>query len=172
MQPARIVNDFSSRDRVGLAGSAAGAVLQSLSLSLPSKTFHCIEQTDGSLLVRLAATDFLWLSPVPAQKPLTTRTAAIAESAECYRLHWRSSHAWLAVEGDSGPPLLSEACALDIKRVANLTCAATMLGRIPVLLLRWDMQGTLCLHLLVPKPHAAAVTYYLKQRQDDLTTHA
>jgi hypothetical protein len=46
-----------------------------------------------------------------------------------------------------------------------------MLGRIPVLLLRWDLQGTLCLHLLVPKPHAAAVTDYLKRRQDDLTTH-
>jgi hypothetical protein len=174
LDPMRIVNDISFRDRVGLAGATAGTALRNLSLAVPARRFECIEQEDGSLLLKLDAGEFLWLGNVALQEPLSSRAYELAENNECYRLHWRSSHAWIAVSGAEAPSLLSEMCACDLhpSRLVNLTCIPTMLARIPILLLRWDCKGKLCLHLLVPRPHAAAVLDYLEKRQSAIACTA
>lgn len=173
MSSSRFVEDLSQRDRLGLAGLAANSVLHNLLLAPPDTRFACTQQPDGSLLVKLDATEFLWLDGPHRQDPPTWRDSALTDSGDCYLIHWRSSHAWFSMTGARSTTTLAELCALDLHpaKFHNLTCAATMLARIPILLVRWDAGEQLQFHLLIPRPHAATVLDWLELRQRESMTH-
>lgn len=166
MPSPSLVDDLSARDRLGFAGPGANRQLRTLSLLPPDARFACTEQSDGSLLVKVSSGEFLWLSGSRQQEPMSSRNTIPADSSDCHRLHWRSSHAWFSLSGTDARGTLAELCALDLHptKFPNLSCAPTMLARIPVLLIRWDADDALRLHLLIPRPHAAAVLDWLAQR--------
>lgn len=174
MSSSRLTDDLSSRARLGFAGPGASTVLRELSLIPPDVRFGCWEQSDGSLLVKLNTDEFLWLSGPPRQSAAPWLHEAPADTSNCFRLHWRSSHAWFSMTGAHAHTTLAELCALDLhpSRFANLTCAPTMLARIPILVIRWDTHPEVQFHLLVPRPHAAAVLDWLERRDNESPTHA
>lgn len=144
--------DLDSTSRRGFAGPEAASVLKQLSLHLPVTRFQCIAQTGSSLLIRLNPLEFLWLGA-------SDSAAVIPESSACYPVRWRSSHAWFVLTGSQAPEQLAAFCDIDLapERFPDISCTPAMLARIPVLLVRWDESDVLRLHLLVPRPHAAAI---------------
>ena len=141
--------DLSQLPRAGIKGKALSPWIKSQRYEIDAATNRAYAQHDGVLIARLSPAELMLLS-----NPLDPSMGAMTDSREttyrCYAVRRQDSHYWFALTGARCPEMFAKLCAVDLSSDAfdNHSVAQTSVARTSAVVVRHDINGTLCYYLL------------------------
>ncbi|MFT6032303.1 MAG: sarcosine oxidase subunit gamma [Arenicella sp.] len=147
------VVDLTCLNRIGFKGADTSRWLSSKSLKLPNVPNQSLIGTDGTLVARLSATEFMILDTTAndGQKVESLRSAwSMDLDQRSYLLERGDSHSWFAVTGELAPQMLAKVCAVDLRihKFRQLAVAQTSVARSNSIVVRADQGLTPCFYIL------------------------
>lgn len=137
-----VLTDLSPFARTGFKGADTPDWLARQGLLLPETPNRAVVQSDGSVLARLSAGEFLLLGRPGATDGLVERLDAAWGWGEgaglCFPLPRQDSHAWFYLRGDKVPEMMSKLCGVDLRRhvFADGAVAQTSVARLNAIVVR------------------------------------
>ncbi len=145
--------DLSPLARAGFRGRDAAQYLVSREFRLPEAPNRAVHQADGSLAVRLSATEYLLLGGLADDGERIAREEASWRMDEraCYLLPRQDTHAWLALTGRHAGEVMAKLCAVDLsgKAFPDGRVAQTSVARVNAIVVNAGHGDLPCFHLLV-----------------------
>ena len=135
----------------GLRGNLPALINFNLEMrtQLGAASNRAYAQHDGVLIARLSPAELMLLS-----NPLDPSLGAMTDSREatyrCYAVRRQDSHYWFALTGACSPATFAKLCSVDLSPdyFADHTVAQTSVARTSAIIVRHDINGTLCYYLL------------------------
>ncbi len=141
--------DLSQLPRAGIKGKALSPWIKSQRYEIGAASNRAYAQHDGVLIARLSPAELMLLS-----NPLDPSMGAMTNSREttyqCYAVRRQDSHYWFALTGASSPATFAKLCSVDLSPdcFADHAVAQTSVARTSAVIVRHDINGTLCYYLL------------------------
>jgi sarcosine oxidase subunit gamma len=152
MSSAPSLIDLSQLPRAGIKGKALSPWIKSQRYEIGAASNRAYAQHDGVLIARLSPAELLLLSnPQNPQDPsMDAITDLRASTYRCYAVRRQDSHYWFALTGACSPAVFAKLCSVDLSPdyFADHTVAQTSVARTSVIIVRHDINGTLCYYLL------------------------
>lgn len=141
--------DLSQLPRAGIKGKALSPWIKSQRYEIGAASNRAYLQHDGALIARLSPAELLLLSN-PLDPSLDAMTNLRASTYRCYAVRRQDSHYWLALTGASSPATFAKLCGMDLSPdyFADHTVAQTSVARTSAVIVRHDINATLCYYLL------------------------
>ena len=141
--------DLSQLPRAGIKGKALSPWINSQRYEIGAASNRAYAQHDGALIARLSPAELLLLSN-PLDPSLDAMTDLRASTYRCYAVRRQDSHYWFALTGASSPAVFAKLCSVDLSPdyFADHTVAQTSVARTSAVIVRHDINGTLCYYLL------------------------
>ena len=142
--------DLSTLPRSGFKGASAPDWAASQGVNLPEAPNKAIRQSDHILVARLSQQELLILADINGNSTLTKSLNQQQLPAQTYSLPRADSHSWLALTGSTAAEMLAKICAIDLRpqQFAQGQIAQTSVAKINAVIIRQDIGGTLCFHIL------------------------
>jgi sarcosine oxidase subunit gamma len=141
--------DISKLPRAGMKGKDLSPWIKSKNYDVGSKSNHAYLQSDGVLVARLSPGELLLLSDATnASRDAMINT--LQENHECYAVRRQDSHYWFAVIGSHSAAMFAKLCGVDLSPhiFVNHSVAQTQVARANAVIVRHDIEETLCYYLL------------------------
>ena len=141
--------DLSLLPRAGIKGKALSPWIKSQRYEIGTAPNRAYAQHDGVLIARLSPAELMLLS-----NPLDPSMGAMTDSREttyrCYAVRRQDSHYWFALTGACSPATFAKLCSVDLSPdyFADHAVAQTSVARTSAVVVRNDINGTLCYYLL------------------------
>ena len=141
--------DLSQLPRTGIKGKRLSPWIKSQRYEIGATSNRAYAQHDGVLIARLSPTELMLLS-----NPLDPSPGAMLDLREstyrCYAVRRQDSHYWFALTGARSPATFAKLCSLDLSPdyFADHAVAQTSVARTSAVIVRHDINGTLCYYLL------------------------
>lgn len=160
--PPLMIADFSPLPRLGFKGRGTMAAMQKRGLAVQPTPNIAYRQDDGSLCLVLGANEVFLLSNVDGDGRKFEEWEggwSIDDAEGTYPLLRRDSHAWFVVKGPRAAEMFAKICGVDLRpaKFPDLSIAQTMIARMSAVVVRADIDGALCFHMLVD---SAAALYF------------
>ena len=141
--------DISTLPRAGMKGKDLSPWIKSKNYEIGSKSNHAYLQSDGVLVARLSPGELLLLSDATNASP-DAMINSLGNSHECYAVRRQDSHYWFAVMGSRSPAMFSKLCGVDLSPhiFVDHSVAQTPVARASAVIVRHDIEDTLCYYLL------------------------
>ena len=157
------LGDLCGIARFGLKGPGTSRWLSEQGLIVPAENNRVQKQSDGVLIARLSAGEFLVLGDLDPQSHAVERLISAWQSAEDRPLEAQGfivprqdSHAWFRVSGSETAAALAKLCGVDLraKSFDNLQVAQTPVARLNAIVIRDDIADVHAFHLLADSASA------------------
>ncbi|WP_017346669.1 hypothetical protein [Pantoea sp. A4] len=114
------LQDASLQARVGFRGRQAAGWLELHGYQVPVRANQATLQKDGSLVVRLSASEFMLLADSAASQQSVQQLEAGWQLSDiaCYLLPRQDTHAWLRLRGPDIAAMMAKLCAVDLSAAA------------------------------------------------------
>ncbi len=141
--------DLSQLPRAGIKGKALSPWIKSQRYEIGAASNCAYAQHDGVLIARLSPAELMLLSN-PLDPSLGAMTDLRTSTYRCYAVRRQDSHYWFALTGASSPALFAKLCGVDLSPdyFADHAVAQTSVARTSAVIVRHDINGTLCYYLL------------------------
>ena len=141
--------DLSQLPRAGIKGKALSPWIKSQRYEIGAASNRAYAQHDGVLIARLSPAELLLLSN-PLDPSLGAMTDFRASTYRCYAVRRQDSHYWFALTGARSPALFAKLCGVDLSpdNFADHAVAQTSVARTSAVIVRHDINDTLCYYLL------------------------
>ena len=141
--------DLSQLPRAGIKGKALSPWIKSQCYEIGVASNRAYVQHDGVLIARLSPTELMLLSN-PLDPSLGAMTDLRASTYRCYAVRRQDSHYWFALTGACSPAMFAKLCGVDLSpdNFADHAVAQTFVARASAVIVRPDLDGTLCYYLL------------------------
>jgi sarcosine oxidase subunit gamma len=145
-----LLSDLSREPRAGLKGSAATERLRELGAVIPALNAAEL-QTDGSLLLRLGANEYVALRATGLFERLTAFAMGSDNAPGLCPVPRFAGNAWFSLEGEPLDELFAKLCSVDLRarHFADRRVAQTIVARTSAVLVREDLEGRTRFHVLV-----------------------
>ncbi len=145
--------DLTSYARLGFKGKQAIQWAKSQGLNIGEQNNQAYLQNDGSLVARLADTEFLVLNNLQSRQnqcALLEEQYEINNPAKCYSVPRYNASSWLMITGKYSSEMFAKICGVDLrlKSFANLRVAQTSIARINGIIIRNDINQTPAFYLI------------------------
>ncbi|GAA3600042.1 sarcosine oxidase [Gibbsiella greigii] len=165
--------DCSRVGRVGFRGRWAPVWLAAHGYRLPERPNQALWQDDGSLVVRLSASEFLLLGALADGGVRMRQEEADWQLGEqaCYLLPRQDTHAWLALAGPHAHAVLAKLCGVNLSPAAFAPgCVAqTSVARSNAIVINAGLSGETRFWLLMDSTTAC---YFWGALQDAMVEFA
>ena len=141
--------DLSQLPRAGIKGKALSPWIKSQRYEIGVASNRAYVQHDGVLIARLSPAELMLLSN-PLDPSLGAMTDLRESTYRCYAVRRQDSHYWFALTGTSSPATFAKLCSVDLSPdyFADHAVAQTSVARTSAVIVRHDINGTLCYYLL------------------------
>ena len=141
--------DLSQLPRAGIKGKALSPWIKSQRYEIGAASNRAYAQHDGVLIARLSPGELLLLSN-PLDPSMGAMPDSRASTYQCYAVRRQDSHYWFALTGAYSPATFAKLCSVDLSpdNFADHAVAQTSVARTSVVVVRHDINGTLCYYLL------------------------
>ncbi len=143
------LQDFSALPRFGLKGINMQAWLRERQYTVGGDSNRAYPQNDGCLVARLSPRELLFLCD-PEHPVLSVDLDYFTPGRDCYPIRRQDSHYWFAISGKDGPTMLAKLCGVNFEAdlFDNHRVAQTQVASTSAIVMRKDIQETLCYYLL------------------------
>lgn len=153
--------DLSPLPRIGFKGRETVAWLGRQGVQVGDAWNRAHRCGRGSLAVRLAPAEVLILGRRDGADDLwqELERAWTPEAGMVFPLPRRDGTFWFLISGSYAAGMFAKLCAVDLRprQFENLSVAQTSVARINAIVLRDDIDGTVCYHLLGDSASAASM---------------
>ena len=141
--------DLSALPRAGVKGRDLSQWIESKSYEVGDESNRAYAQRDGTLVARLSPGELMLLSN-PADPPTTAMTDSLEATFKCYPVRRQDSHYWFALAGARSPEMFAKLCGVDLSPdcFADHSVAQTSVAKTSAVIVRHDIEDTLCYYLL------------------------
>lgn len=143
------LQNLSALPRFGLNGVNKQTWLDAHDYCVGDLSNRAYPQVDGCLAARLSPGELLFLCD-PAHPKMSVDHDYFSPGRDCYMTRRQDSHYWFAITGRKAPSMLAKLCGVnfDSDRFDNYRVAQTQVARTSAIVVRNDIQKTLCYYLL------------------------
>ena len=162
--------DLCLSPRSGFKGRDAVAWLLELRLAIGADANRAYRQPDGSLAVKLAATEVLLLSGANGEWSTRPEEAWRDDGGLCFPVPRQESSLWFRVTGSCAAEMFAKLCGVDLRpaRFPDLAVAQTSLARMNAIIVRDDIGDVPAYHVLAD---SASASYLWKCLSDAMAEY-
>lgn len=140
--------DLSPLPRLGVKGNKVAAWIHKNGYRDCESPDAVSQQSDGRVLCRLSADEYLLLTNISAQ--VDSDLWHSNGPADCFPIDRQASHSWIAVCGQHSFSVINKLCglAVSVDTFSNKQMAQTQFAILSAVVFRLDVAGTPVFHIL------------------------
>lgn len=144
------IQDRTLFPRIGVKGPGLPTFIENTGLTCGIAVNRAYRQEDGSLTIRLAPSEIIWLANDPNVAPDWTVTQTGLIAPDTYIVPRMFGNFWFTVKGEAAIDGFSRLCGVDLrpKSFSNADVAQTLLAKTGAIIIRDDAPDKLAFHIL------------------------